>query len=75
MTDATAQAAMIEALVEALAECTHITHKAYVAATMEAVNSGPAHPLSKQMDDWRLRCLRAEEKARAALAQIKEPKP
>lgn len=62
----------VRALVEALGECKHITHKAYVAATMEAINAGPAHPLSKQMDVWRLRCMRAEERALAALAPFTE---
>jgi hypothetical protein len=65
----------VKALVEALAECKHITHKSYISATMQAINAGPAHPLSKQIDAWRLRCLRAEEQAHTALAQLKEPKP
>lgn len=55
--------------VEALREAVEIVHKAYVSATMEAVNAGPDHPLAKQMDAWRLRCMRAETDARAALAR------
>ena len=57
-------------LVEALREATEITHKAYVSATMEAVNAGPSHPLAKQMEAWRMRCLKSESVARAALAEI-----
>lgn len=58
--------------VEALREAVEIVHKAYVSATMEAVNAGPDHPLAKQMDAWRLRCMRAETDARAALARTGE---
>lgn len=60
--------AKAEKLAEALEEAVEIVHKAYVSATMEAVNGGPAHPLQKQLDAWRVRCLRSEEGSRAALA-------
>lgn len=59
-------------VVKALREAVEIVHKAYVSATMEAVNAGPNHPLAKQMDTWRARCMRAETDARAALAKIGE---
>lgn len=59
-------------LVKALRESAEIVHKAYVSATMEAVNAGPDHPLAKQMDAWRARCMRAETDARAALARTGE---
>ena len=58
-------------LVKALREAVEIVHKAYVSATMEAVNAGPYHPLKKQMDTWRARCMRAETDARAALEKMK----
>ncbi|MBN8292867.1 hypothetical protein JI664_12905 [Rhodobacter sp. NTK016B] len=64
------RADLVQELIEALTECTEITHKAYVSATMEAVNAGPHHPVAKQMDVWRARCMRAEEMARAALRKI-----
>ena len=54
----------------ALTEAAWIIHKAYVAATMEAVNAGPSHPLAAQMDKWRSRCAKAEEASRAALAVL-----
>ncbi len=63
-----APGADVAALVEALRECTEITHKAYVSATMEAVNAGPSHPLQDNFDKWRVRCMNAETAARAALA-------
>lgn len=64
------RADLVQVLIEALKECTEITHKAYVSATLEAVNAGPQHPVAKQMDGWRARCMRAEEMARAALRKI-----
>lgn len=59
-------------VVKALREAVEIVHKAYVSATMEAVNAGPNHPLAKQMDAWRARCMMAEIDARAALARTGE---
>jgi hypothetical protein len=58
----------LDALREALTEAVEVVHKAYVAATMEAVNAGPSHPLMKNYDAWRVRCMKAETKGRAALA-------
>ncbi len=55
---------------EAMVEATEIVHKEYVRATLDAVNAGPSHPLQKQVDAWRIRCLRSEESARAALSEI-----
>jgi hypothetical protein len=52
---------------EALTEAVEVVHKAYVAATMEAVNAGPSHPLKDNFDKWRVRCMNAETTARAAL--------
>ncbi len=51
----------------ALAEAVEVVHKAYVAATMEAVNAGPSHPLKDNFDKWRVRCMNAETAMRAAL--------
>ena len=58
-------------VVEALTESVEVVHKAYVAATMEAVNAGSSHPLTGQMDAWRVRCMKAEAHARAALEGAK----
>lgn len=55
-------------LCEALTEAVEIVHKSYVAATMEAVNAGPSHPIKDKYDAWRVRCMNAETKARAALS-------
>lgn len=60
----------LTAVKAALAEAAELIHKAYVAATMEAVNAGPSHPLAAQMDKWRARCMKAEEATRAALAKM-----
>lgn len=57
-------------LVEALREATKIVHMAFVAATREAVNAGRSHPLGRNFDAWRVRCARAEDQARAALALV-----
>lgn len=62
----------VDALVKAAEEAAEVVHKAYVSATMEAVNAGPSHPLKDNFDKWRVRCLRAEEALRAALAAIRE---
>lgn len=66
--------AKVAALVRALRETTEIAHKAYVAATMEAINAGPSHPLKANFDKWRVRCMNAETAGRAALANL-ETKP
>lgn len=55
---------------EALVEAAAFAHKAFVQAKMEAVNAGPTHPLKNQLDAWRVRCMNAEQCARAALARI-----
>jgi hypothetical protein len=57
----------MEAMRGAAEEAAEVIHKAYVSATMEAVNAGPSHPLKDNIDKWRVRCLRAEEALRAAL--------
>jgi hypothetical protein len=59
--------AQVEAIRGAAEEAAEVIHKAYVSATMEAVNAGPSHPLKDNIDKWRVRCLRAEEALRAAL--------
>ncbi len=51
----------------ALQEATEIVRKAYVAATMEAINAGPSHPLKDQIDKWRVRCMNAQTACHAAL--------
>lgn len=56
------------ALVEAAKEAEQIVHKSFVAATMEAVNAGPSHPLSAQYDKWRIRCATSEGNLRAAIS-------
>lgn len=61
----------VDALVKAAEEAAEVIHKAYVSATMEAVNAGPSHPLKDNIDKWRVRCLRAEEALRAALTTEK----
>lgn len=61
------RAAPVDALVAAAEEAAEVVHKAYVSATMEAVNAGPSHPLRDNFDKWQVRCLRAEEALRAAL--------
>ena len=61
----------LAALAEAVEELTAVAHKAYVAATMEAVNAGGSHPLKAQMEAWRLRCLRAGESGHDALAVLR----
>ena len=63
--------AKLAGVVEALTESVEVVHKAYVAATMEAVNAGSSHPLTGQMDAWRVRCMKAEAHARAALEGAK----
>lgn len=63
-------AALIKAE-EALVEATEIVHKEYVRATLEAVNAGPSHPLQKQADAWRIRCMKSEASSRVALAEIR----
>ena len=63
-------AALIKAE-EAMVEATEIVHKEYVRATLDAVNAGPSHPLQKQMDAWRVRCMNAEKVSRAALSEIR----
>lgn len=63
-------AALIKAE-EALAEATEIVHKEYVRATLEAVDAGPSHPLQKQVDAWRIRCMKSEASSRAALSEIR----
>lgn len=65
----------VDALVKAAEEAAEVVHKAYVSATMEAVNAGPSHPLKDNFDKWRVRCLRAEEALRAALAAYRGEKP
>lgn len=64
-------AALIKAE-EALVEATEIVHKEYVRATLEAVNAGPSHPLQKQADAWRIRCMKSEASSRAALSEIEK---
>ena len=59
--------AEVERLRGALSEAVEVVHKAYVVAKMEAVNAGPAHPLVKNYEAWRARCMHAETRARAAL--------
>ncbi|CAB4138363.1 hypothetical protein UFOVP330_15 [uncultured Caudovirales phage] len=61
----------MEAMRGAAEEAAEVIHKAYVSATMEAVNAGPSHPLKDNIDKWRVRCLRAEEALRAALTTEK----
>lgn len=61
----------MEAMRGAAEEAAEVIHKAYVSATMEAVNAGPSHPLKDNNDKWRVRCLRAEEALRAALTTEK----
>jgi len=63
-------AALIKAE-EALVEATEIVHKEYVRAKLEAVNAGPSHPLQKQADAWRIRCMKSEASSRAALSEIR----
>ncbi len=63
--------AQLEAMRGAAEEAAEVIHKAYVSATMEAVNAGPSHPLKDNIDKWRVRCLRAEEALRAALTTEK----
>lgn len=65
--DAAPATDVVDALVKAAEEAAEVIHKAYVSATMEAVNAGPSHPLKDNIDKWRVRCLRAEEALRAAL--------
>lgn len=60
-------AAELERLRAVLQEAMEIVHKAYVAATMEAINAGPSHPLRDQIDKWRVRCMNAETIGFAAL--------
>ena len=63
-----AQVEAADRLAEAGREAVEVVHKSYVAATMEAVNAGGAHPLTKNYDAWRVRCMNAETAMRAALA-------
>lgn len=66
-----AEDAPVDALVKAAEEAAEVVHKAYVSATMEAVNAGPSHPLRDNFDKWRVRCLRAEEALHTALAALR----
>ena len=66
--EATRLRALLDEARPVLEEAAAVAHRAFVAANMEAANAGPTHPLKRQLDAWRVRCLNADQRARATLA-------
>ena len=55
----------------ALAKAHEILHRAQVSATMDCVNASVSHPLIKNIERWRAKCVLAEQDATAALARLR----